>query len=847
MKRILLILLAAALFLPQAKAIPAQGNTAKVKQPDGTYLTIRLVGDEFLHFNVTEDGYTVVRDERGFYVYAQQADDGELVATAQVAHDADRRQTAEKAFLARTPKFLNPKMQEQVVAQKAEEYKLRQKASAKHRAPKYDYTKFRGLVVLVEFNDQEFDQEDYKEVITEMINKENYTGYYNYNNARVNCTGSVVDYYRDNSMGVFTPQFDVVGPVKIDRSKYYSQGSSKTVQLTVDACNAIDAEVNFANYDGDKDGNVDMIYFIFAGHGAHVTGNDARLVWPHAYYIYNPSTGYKVRKDGVYLNRYACSTELSGSENSRNIDGIGTICHEFSHVLGLPDFYDTDYAKSGGQSNHPASWSLMAGGGYLNSSRTPAGYSLFERYMVGWAMPEVIKEEGEYSIERLNESNTGYRINTPVSKEYFILENRQKTRWDAYLPGHGLLVFRVDSTNTSVWSNNTLNVNPSHNYYELVRARGTGATAANDPFPGTGRVTTLNNVTTPASLKTWAGKETQFGLLNIAEKNGVITFNIENTYVLRELNLPETFSVGLGLSEKLAVEAVPEYAGYTLSWSSEDEGIATVDEEGVIQGISVGETTITVESDNGLKATCKVSVVKLPETNEIATAKTFGEGEDAILRLENAQVLYVYKDEIYVRDNSGAIVLTKSGLSVNQNDIVSGTFMGKLQRVNDMPQFAFTKLLSEVTVTTGEAALPHKVKVDDLSEAYYADLIEVEAAELVRAVYVYTMDSNGEQTARLFNYFGLKGLSLPSEISNKHFNILAIYGTHPTGSKVITQYYLLQSPEEVTIPSGIENVTTESATTSGSERIFDLQGRAVNESQLKKGIYIVGGRKVVVP
>ena len=665
MKRLLLILLTIAV-CSQMKVIPAEGTTAKVKQPDGTELTIRLVGDEFLHFNVTEDGYSIVRNDEGFYVYAQQNAEGELVPSNQIAHDEPMRQSKERAFLAATRKYLKPKMTEQAVKVKNEEFTLRRKASQKHRAPIYDYTKFRGLVVLVEFNDCEFDQENYTEVVTDLIKKENFTGYYDYKNTRVPCTGSVVDYFRDTSMGVFTPQFDIVGPVKIDRSKYYSNGTKRTVTMTVDACNAIDANVNFADYDGDKDGNVDMIYFIFAGHGSHVTGNDSRLVWPHAYYIYNPSTGYKIRKDGVYLNRYACSTELRGRETGREIDGIGTICHEFSHVLGLPDFYDTDYAEGGGQSVHPANWSLMAGGGYLNSSRTPAGYSLFERYMAGWATPQVIEEEGEYSLERVNESNTGFRINTPVNKEFFILENRQNTRWDTYLPGHGLLVFRVDSTNTSVWSQNNVNDNPAHNYYVLVRARGNNGSAAADPYPGTGRVTTLNNVTSPANLLTWAGKETKFGLTNITERNGVISFGIENTYVLRELILPETYALPTGITQQLTVKAVPEYVSYTLTWKSADESIVTVDQEGNIHGVSEGTTTITVESNTGVTASCEVTVATLPETNQIAAFKAFDEGQESILSLENAEVLYVYQNDIYVRDATGAIVLNKTGLSLKQ-------------------------------------------------------------------------------------------------------------------------------------------------------------------------------------
>ena len=842
-----MILMAVAMFLPQLQAVPAEGNPVKVKQPDGTYLTIRLVGDEFMSFNVTEDGFTVVKNEEGYYVYAQQAADGELVPTTQIAHDEAQRQGEEQSFLRRTKKFLQPKMTPAMAAKKQREYGLRRQASEVHRAPKYDYTKFRGLVVLVEYNDRTFGDERYKDIITDMISKENYTGYVNYNNARVNCTGSVVDYFRDNSMGAFVPQFDVIGPVTVDRSQYYANKTANTTQLTYDVINLIDKDVNFANYDGDNDGVVDMIYFVFAGHPSSYTGNDQRLIWPHAYYIYQPMNGYiyNVNKDGKRLGRYACSTELQGPQTGNTISGIGTICHEFSHVLGLPDFYDTDYAEGGGQSNDPSSWTLMSQGCYLNNSRTPCGYSLFERYMAGFATPQVIEEGGSYTLEKINTSNAGFRINTPVKKEYFILENRQKERWDAYLPGHGLLVFRVDSTNTTVWSNNQLNTNPKHNYYELVRARGTGVSAAADPFPGTGRVTTLNNVTTPANLKTWAGKETKFGLLNIKETNGVITFDIEDTYVLRELLVDENLQLGVGVKGQVTVTPVPEYASYTLTWSSADENIAKVDQEGVVEAISTGETDITVSSNTGLSATCHVKVVKLPETDEIAEFKTFDENEESILNLSEAQVLYVHNNNVYLRDNTGAIILEKTkDISMKQNDIISGKLVGKLTHVNDMPHLVLTSTNLALTITDGAQVEPRQLSATELSEAYYADLVKVKTVELVRASNVFIVDNDGNQRARLYNVFGVKGLSLPSNINDKRYDIVGIYGTHPSGSTIIEEIYLLQSPIEDTswVPTGINEVEANGLE---SGVIYNLQGQKL--TSLKKGINIVGGKKIVVP
>lgn len=315
----------------------------------------------------------------------------------------------------------------------------------------------------------------------------------------------------------------MVGPVKIDYSQYYVNSTSNASTIVKAAVNAADSLVNYADYDRDGDGAVDMVYFIFAGAGSNFSGNDSRLIWPHA-------STMSVRLDGVNLGRYACSTELYGKEASQIIDGIGTVCHEFSHVLGLPDEYDTDYASSGGQSIHPAKWSVMASGSYLNQSRTPVGYSLYERYSLLFATPEVIEGDGSYTLNALNTSNSGYRINSAIDDEFFIIENRQQTRWDEYLPGHGMLIFRVDSTDVDIWEENDINVNPSHNYYELLRATpqtsssGTVTDSEGDPFPGSGNVTAINNSTTP-SISSWTGLATSTIISNITESSdGVITF-----------------------------------------------------------------------------------------------------------------------------------------------------------------------------------------------------------------------------------------------------------------------------------------------------------------------------------
>ena len=388
------MLLALLLCANQLMAVPAHPKAVKVQQPDGSYLTIRLCGDEWMHFTTTDDGYSVVKDSRGNYVYAELKG-GELKATAQVAHDAAERMAGEQSFVRNLQKYQAPAMSERQADMKRKVQKRQQQTLTAQRTNQYDYTNFKGLIVLIEFNDKQFSRPDFYDILNNMVNQENYTGYTDVNGQPVACTGSVHDYYSDNSGAKFQPQFDVVGPYTVDYSQY--DGGNKYIQIINAALDAADDDVDFSEYDGDGDNYVDLVFFIIAGNGANYGGNNGNLWWPHRSIVYDPNTYYLINKDNVYFYDYASSVELYGwtdYPNTVHIDGIGTICHEFSHVLGLPDFYDSNYGTDG-QSNHPGDWSVMAGGCYLNDSRTPVGYSLYERYSVGFTNePTVIDMKG---------------------------------------------------------------------------------------------------------------------------------------------------------------------------------------------------------------------------------------------------------------------------------------------------------------------------------------------------------------------------------------------------------------------------------------------------------------------
>lgn len=509
-----------------AMAIPAHREPVTITQPDGSRLTIKLIGDEFYHFNTTTDGYTIVKNNAGVYVYAMRDGEG-LKASTVKAHDEMQRTDAEKAFLSTTTKYMTDR----------EEHAAGEARRVKRDAPNLnatiDYSKFRGLIILINFTDVKFSMKNPNQFYNEMLNTHGWTGYTDDQGKRVNCTGSMYDYYSENSNGMFQPVFDIVGPVEVNYKATDMKGTSNAQTIFKAALAAAEAMgTDFSKYDVDNNGYVDMVFFQVAGMSSSFGGNNSNWLWPHKSSIWS-SPVY----DGKRFYTYASSTEIYGFQDypsTITVEGIGTMCHEFTHVMGFPDLYDTNYEQTGGESHHPGEWDIMAGGGSFNSARTPVGFTIFERFALGFANPTVIGSPGHYTLNPIM-SNEGYIIKSPIAKEYFIIDNRQKTRWDTYLPGHGMVVCRVDSTSTSPWYNNTVNANPSHNYYEMLRAGNSKSGAqASDPFPGSTGNTQLHAKTMPA-LATWNGTTMSMGIYNIVENGGVIEFDVINSGDVKSL------------------------------------------------------------------------------------------------------------------------------------------------------------------------------------------------------------------------------------------------------------------------------------------------------------------------
>ena len=345
--------------------------------------------------------------------------------------------------------------------------------------------------------------------MNEMCNGDNYT----YGGAY----GSARKYFLDQSNNTYAPVFDVYGPIRVSRTRaYYGQNDeygfdAHPEEAVAEACiiahDSLGAD--FSLYDSDNDGEIDFVYMIYAGNGENITGQPSYLIWPHQGYAWNTQTFL----DGKRLNKYACSAELEDNSTTQRC-GIGTLCHEFSHVLGQPDYYDTEYGTNYSEALIPGEWDIMSSGSYNDDSRRPANYSVFEKYQFGWITPTNLNRTQDVTMEAskdyfyTSQDGNNKPYNTPDTVYYF--ENRQKTGWDQGLPGHGMLIWRV-VYDEDAWSSNEPNNEPYKPRCMFIPADGTYLYGGDsgDPYPGTRRVTEFqvpNSIYSISQIFETAGK-----------------------------------------------------------------------------------------------------------------------------------------------------------------------------------------------------------------------------------------------------------------------------------------------------------------------------------------------------
>lgn len=489
MKKILSIAIISVVAL-RVYAVPAMPGWRTVTQPDGTSVEVQQVGDEFCHFYITRDNKELRLKADGFF---EEIGNAPTEQEFRVRHAAAKaRRAPQAAEVAIGSAYLPPK----------------------------------GVAIMVNFSDTSFMASTTKAKIDEMCNSENctvnkYSGV-NY--------GSIGQYFRDQSNNQYNVQFDVYGPVTLDNDyAYYGQnyptddGNDRYAgNVVIEACKKLNSEIDFSKYDWNNDGKVDFVYIIYAGQG-EATSSDANTIWPHSYDIpsarYSGSCTYSSSQcvfDTKSINNYAISNELYGY----SLAGIGIICHEFSHIMGLPDHYDVSYGNNNTNQLTPNAWDVMDLGSYNGDVHCPPNYNAWERAFFGWydiANPgttpqklqmKAIGTEG-YSAYQINASGRKLAINSSGVNYY--IENRQKNGWDTYLPYHGMLIWKVNYS-SSLWSGNAVNLSDYGDpHFTIVPSSGTKIGSGYGP----------QNVWPYRTFNSWEGVSGK-PLLNITESNGVI-------------------------------------------------------------------------------------------------------------------------------------------------------------------------------------------------------------------------------------------------------------------------------------------------------------------------------------
>ena len=467
MKRILLSI-SAVLAAIAIQAMPVKpGICRNITLADGTVVKAELVGDEHLTYWRTADG-------------------------------ACYRQTPSAGVFSKVELSALQSEYDAVVAQKAAREKaILESARTSMPVKKVEGSKFQGkkkcLVILANFADTKFKPEHTLDLYKQIINGENYS------DETLGFKGSVRDYFKAQSGGQFEIDFDVVGPVDLPKgyAGYGKNDASGRDQAALvypmveDAVNlAKDQVTDWKQYDWDGDGLVEEVFVLYAGHGQAKYPQDPDLVWPHKSAI-DPMTV----ADGVKVSVYACSCELGATEA---IDGIGAFCHEFSHCMGLKDHYDIN-----GRGYGTGFWDIMCFGCYNGNSFLPAEYNSYEKMFCGWKEPIVLNAEPQ-KIEGMKAlaagGDTYIFYNDGNENEYYMLENRQKTGWDAALPGEGLIVLHVDYSK-GAWEDNQVNYNAARQRMTVIPADNTlGSTdedKAGDAWPYQGN-NSLTNYSRPA-------------------------------------------------------------------------------------------------------------------------------------------------------------------------------------------------------------------------------------------------------------------------------------------------------------------------------------------------------------
>lgn len=533
MKRNTHILFLLTIFLSlSAFAGPVHDRMVTLVQPDGTSFAARFHGDEFVRIKTDMHGRAIMQDGEGWWCYASYEPDGSKVCSGIRVGDK-----APSSVISKSLDIPYRKLSENAGMLKKSLTEVRPSLPVLTKGQTVKH----GLVILAQFANLGFKhtRADFEALLT----KEGYM--------QNNAAGCAKEYFDAQFGGTVDFEFFVSNIVTLSQDLAYYGGNTSVAkgvesdkapeEMIIEACRLADPQIDFSLYDDDGDGEVDNVFVFFAG-GDEAEGAGDDCIWSHAWYI-KDGAGRNLVLDGKTINRYACTSEMtryldaSGKINQR-LAGIGSFCHEYSHTFGLPDMYDTDYESSGGKSD--ALWvstSLMDGGNYNNLGSVPPYFNAVEREILGLSEPVVIEKSGVYTLEPVNKGGQCYRINTDEDDEYYLLECRYPTGWDAFIGGKGLLVYHIDKTKRSSgfsdsygkditadmrWTlYNEVNCRPDHQCADLIEALPGASNVRNVFYPAYG-VTDINETV----FSSWSGVKGRFAITGIRMDGENVVFNV---------------------------------------------------------------------------------------------------------------------------------------------------------------------------------------------------------------------------------------------------------------------------------------------------------------------------------
>ncbi|MFC1476019.1 M6 family metalloprotease domain-containing protein [Candidatus Zixiibacteriota bacterium] len=355
--------------------------------------------------------------------------------------------------------------------------------------------------------------------------------------------GSMTEFYLENSYGSFHVAGDVVGWYRMPQTyAYYVDGQQgygtypqNVKKMVEDAISAADPSLDFSKYDNDDNGWVDGIAVIHAGYDAAETGSDD-MIWSHRWSI------SAQMRDDVMLSSYAIQPAIRYYDD--RIIGIGVFCHEWGHVLGLPDLYDTDYSSVGA-----GYWTAMASGANLGGGDVPAHFDPWCKMELGFSQPlDLAVNTTGVEFPRAEETPLVYRLakHGSVGAQYFLVENRQLVSFDTYLPTGGMLIWHVDETRSGndYEPRYLVAVEQADGEFDLELTPGGGADRGDDgdPWPGFTNKREFHDLTVPDS-RDYYSSPTEVGVFNISDSESLMTADLE-VFFSRPYVVRDTFDFG---------------------------------------------------------------------------------------------------------------------------------------------------------------------------------------------------------------------------------------------------------------------------------------------------------------